>query len=451
VSTPREIRLRALGRQIAAEQDAELAASEELATRAAMRAVVVHTTATSGAGRSAIRAGRGPRWTMFAIGAIAATACACALWLSTRALEVSIVGGASLPLQQTAGAHDTTVALRFSDRSEILLARDARMRLLALTRRGATLRLEAGSARVHVTAGRGGEWTLHAGRFAVHVTGTRFSLDYDPRAEELVVHMLEGSVLVTGCTLVSARALSAGESMRASCRAGTEITDSSAPAPRTAQAPSSARRGTDTSRASEGSARERPSPSSPALAKPDVDGVGPERRRARDQPSPSSAVAARREQTATVEPSWQQLARAGKFAAAYALGNEVPLETMRVSDVLLLGDAARLSGETTAALQIYERLRQLHPGTDAAAAAAFASGRLQFDRRSAFSDAARWFETYLRERDKGPLAREARGRMLEALQRSGQHAAAAQSATQYLKAYPTGPHAAFARGVLRAE
>jgi DNA-directed RNA polymerase specialized sigma24 family protein len=156
-------------------------------------------------------------------------------------------------------------------------------------------------------------------------------------------------------------------------------------------------------------------------------------------------------QASTPQPTWQALARAGKFSAAYALGRDVQLDTLSVSDALLLGDTARLSGDTTAALHIYEKVRQRHAGSNAAAAAAFASGQLQFDQRSAFTDAARWFALYLHERSTGPLAREASGRLLEALERSGQHGAAKRAATAYLRAYPTGPHATFARGLSPAE
>lgn len=400
MSAPREQMLRRLGRQLAAEQDAQLAGSEELATRAATRAVAAHVAAQSAGSSPTTAAQRGPHRTLLTIGALAAAACISALWLHTRPLQVAIAGGASLKVDQTAGSPDREVELQFSDRSEIALAAAARVRLLALTRRGATLRLEAGSARVHITPDRDGDFTLHAGGFAVHVTGTRFVIDYQARDEVLTVRMLEGSVRVTGCALSTAQALSVGQSFRASCSERTQ-------AQRVSNAPAA---------------------SAPSTL----------------HTTESHVISASRR-------GWQQLARAGKFKASYRLGRHVQLASLPVDEALLLGDAARLSGETRAARHIYEGVRSLHPGTDAAAAAAFACGRLQLDQRAAYTDAARWFEIYLREREAGPLAREARGRLVEALAKSGQHAAATRAAQTYLRTHPTGPHAAFARTVLQAE
>jgi outer membrane protein assembly factor BamD (BamD/ComL family) len=66
-------------------------------------------------------------------------------------------------------------------------------------------------------------------------------------------------------------------------------------------------------------------------------------------------------------------------------------------------------------------------------------------RASHGATAARWFETYLEEQPGGNLAREALGRLIEAYQASGSKEAAVRTARQYLKRYPTGPHAELAR------
>lgn len=442
MSAPREQMLRRLGRQLAAEQDAQLAGSEELATRAATRAVAAHVAARSAGSSLATAAQSGPSRTLLTVGALAAAVCISALWLHTLPLQVAVTGGAPLSVDQTAGSPDREVELSFSDRSEIALARAARLRLLALTRKGATLRLEAGSARVHITPDRGGDFTLHAGGFAVHVTGTRFVIDYQARDEVLSVRMLEGSVLVTGCALTTPQVLSVGQPFRASCSDRSRPQGISKSPVEVAHAPSL---GTE-SRV----------PPQPPTREPDVAPARAEHRPHTRPVSPQEHLEPAVSSSAGVQPSaskrgWQQLARAGKFKAAYRLGRRAQLASLPVDEALLLGDAARLSGETRAARHIYERVRSLHPGSDAAAAAAFACGRLQFDQRAAYSDAARWFELYLREREAGPLAREARGRLVEALVKSGQHAAATRAAQTYLSTYPTGPHAAFARRVLQTE
>lgn len=80
---------------------------------------------------------------------------------------------------------------------------------------------------------------------------------------------------------------------------------------------------------------------------------------------------------------------------------------------------------------------------------------MDFDQRRAYREAATWFAAYLRERPGGGLAREAKGRLMEALHRSGDPAGARRVATEYLATHPDGPHsklaAALAQGKKLAE
>ena len=75
------------------------------------------------------------------------------------------------------------------------------------------------------------------------------------------------------------------------------------------------------------------------------------------------------------------------------------------------------------------------------------SSRLE-DQFAADAAAVNWFRTYLKERPNGALAREASGRLLEALSRSGDRSGAERAAESYLARYPSGQHAAFARQLL---
>jgi TolA-binding protein len=89
-------------------------------------------------------------------------------------------------------------------------------------------------------------------------------------------------------------------------------------------------------------------------------------------------------------------------------------------------------------------LRQRFAGSEEAAFATFALGRLEFDGFGAHAQAARWFRTYLREQPQGPFAREALGRLMESLHRGGEAREARRLAQNYLRRYPSGPHAALA-------
>jgi hypothetical protein len=117
-------------------------------------------------------------------------------------------------------------------------------------------------------------------------------------------------------------------------------------------------------------------------------------------------------------------------------------------DLLALADAARLSGETSRAVDALLTLRQRFPGSTSAATGAFSLGRLAFDQRGAYAEAARWFATYLNDQPQGPLMADAIGRLMEARDRAGDRQAARGDAARYLQRFPDGPYAGTARVIL---
>jgi hypothetical protein len=133
--------------------------------------------------------------------------------------------------------------------------------------------------------------------------------------------------------------------------------------------------------------------------------------------------------------------------AAEALDLSSLCASADVADLVELSDAARFAGRTDDAELLLRAIRRRSPDDERASVAAFHLGRIAFDNRRAFADAARWFETYLRERPQGAFSREASGRLIEALDRSGDQPGAKEAANRYLSSYPTGPHAEMARSV----
>ena len=93
-------------------------------------------------------------------------------------------------------------------------------------------------------------------------------------------------------------------------------------------------------------------------------------------------------------------------------------------------------------------LRNRFPDSISAATAAFALGGIAFERRVDYSEAARWFATYLDEQPSGALMGDATGRLMEARHRAGDTLAARRDAQRYLQRFPSGPYAATASGIL---
>lgn len=417
MSQPEHQGLRALGERIAREEDAILARPLP-------------------AGETALRASAHVRRVPGRTLALGVAAAAAAILVAGGASFVArspplavTVAGEGLPSGGWIAAPPTgEVPIHFSEGTEITLAPEARARVADVTRLGAHVLLESGTAHVSVTPGRGGKWTFTAGPFQVDVKGTKFDLLWSPSDQSFSLKLVEGSVVVSGCTLGDGRALFAGETLSASCLRHELHID----------------RG-GTGGTSEGSslAAAAPALSASSTAPPPALEIDP------IELSTRAPVTARH--AAHGDETWQSLARASRFKEAFARlgdkGFDVELGRASRDDLVLLGDVARLSGEASRALAAYQRVRSRFPGSDAAANAAFAMGRVQFDQRQSYTDAASWFATYRRERGEGPLARDATGRQMEALARGGNAAEAARLADEYLARYPHGPHAALARSL----
>jgi TolA-binding protein len=306
----------------------------------------------------------------------------------------------------------------FSDGSRITLEPGSRVRIAELRPTGATLAVESGALDVSVKHQQKTDYRLSLGPFLVRVTGTRFNVSFSPEQELLRVTMSEGTVVVSGCALGDPRPLRAGETLISSCRdKHFEITS-----------------GSQTTAS--------PVPAAAVATREPTPAVGPSR----------DAVAPAAPRRVEGETPWQVLARSGKYdkalSAVEANGFAAECERASGEELSLLADMARLKNRPQQAIQALGVLRRRFPGSERAGVAAFNIARVHFDQRGAYDEAARWFRTYLREQPSGPLVREAQGRLMEALYRSGDRDGAARLAEQYLAANPNGPHARVAHTLL---
>jgi hypothetical protein len=408
-----DLQLRALGERLAGEQDEFLARSP----------------GPSGLTPPVPRRRRRAPWLLAAAAAVALSSIAAVVLVRPRALDVTVAGQPGVPGRWIAAPDDASVPIRFSDGTAVTLAPGGHARVLDVTGRGAHLMLESGKAALDVTPKPRAHWTVSVGPYTVEVKGTRFDLGWSPQDEVLTLTLVEGKVAISGCALGDARMMFAGETLRASCR------DKDFHIART------------------------PPADAPSIALPwPLPSLNPSSGSSPGATAPGSGspiASAPSSQATSSHPggppadSWQALARASKFREAFDVardrGFDAEIDRADVQDVLLLGDAARLSGNSAYALRAYQRTRSRAPGTAWAANAAFAMGRVYFDQLDDFGEAARWFATYTSEQGGGPLAREALGRRMEALARAGDRAGAARVAEQYLRQYPKGPHAPLAR------
>jgi TolA-binding protein len=363
-----------------------------------------------------------PRLWAGGLGLVALAALALLLTQHRSALTFNVDGAPGVTRTWLAAPPVAALRLTFSEGTTIRLEGAARARVVDIDDHGASLSLESGRLHAEVVHQADSAWKVVAGPFTVAVTGTVFDVDWDPSSEQLAVSVVRGSVAVRDSSAGTEHAVRASETLRASPKRDFEL------------------------RATEPTSEPPPAAASPdpTVALDAPGGAGSLAEEA-EEPAPAKAETARIGQ-------WRELAKRGALREAYASAVAAVFAAScagaSAAELLLLGDGARLSGKPEHAVTALLALRRRFPGDPRRPAAAFSLGKVAFDQRGAYEQAAEWFSTSLREQPNGPLAREASGRLIEALRRADDSAGARRAARDYLGKYPGGPHADLARSVL---
>lgn len=389
--------------------------------------------------RALPRRGRRTKLALTAGAAIAILAVGGALvllaWPSSLSMTVEGENAGSAQSAIVAAPNDSSLTVRFSDRSSIALEAGSQMRVARLDAKGASIVLERGIAEVKITDKPQAIWELSAGPFDVLVTGTRFTLHWDPEAEIFELALTQGGVRLNGPLLDDGLRLTPGKRLIACVPARRlEISSTSDDEPQAKEAATE------------------PSPLHPDgehSTEPSVECIGKTDSAQGSQALPVEPPSRNRAPVSRATPTWRDLLKQGKLhqaiASAEAAGMGQILTTSTPAELMKLGAAARLTGRWGRSKEIYLTARERFPGTEQASTAAFELGRIAFDHKRAFALSASWLETFLRERPASALAREALGRLMEAYHRQGKAEQALAVAHRYLARYPRGPHAQFAQ------
>jgi TolA-binding protein len=343
-------------------------------------------------------------------------------WLAPLAVAAALLclwlvreGGREAPLTAQVGerpfaagawlaATHEPLTLAFSDRSRVVLAPRASARLVHVDAGRVELGLERGRLDLDVAHLPDRTWRVVAGPFTVEVLGTAFSVEWRPEQLTLTVAVTRGSVHVRGGSLPD-------EGSRLHADQRLEVRDASAPAV---------------------AAETDAAPAGP----PETPVVGPETPRSRP------------------EPAWRRSLDAGDHAAAIAAlerdGLTTQLARLGADDLDRVAHSARLAGAAGPAREALLALRRRFPRDPRARTAAFLLGRVALDLAGEPTEAAAWFSTYLQQQPNGPLAEEARGRLLQLWRDAGDGARARAAAQDYLDHHPDGSRAAQARALIDA-
>jgi len=314
---------------------------------------------------------------------------------------------------------DREVPLSFSDGSLIALAPGSEAAIDSLDHNGGTVGISRGRARVHIVHNANTHWAIQAGPYTVAVTGTRFDIEWQPEVPRFSVNLAEGSVSVSAQKRSAPARLAEGQELLV-------VNDTW-----------TVRDARDVAAAVN---EERPG-RGPSV-NPDAVAAVPESGLVEATPLVTPRA------PANIQKSWALFVAQGDYRGAYEAAEREGFENVSrrstSSELLSLAEAARFAGRADRAQFALHVLRSRFAGAHDAALAAFELGRLS----GGGANSAQWFRAFLREQRSGPLVREASGRLLEALAQAGDREGARTEAQNYLRAYPQGPHAAFARRLL---
>jgi hypothetical protein len=374
------------------------------------------------------------RWS-FALGGLAACAAAVLVFLRTQPISYAVAGAGEAQTAQLGAPLVAPAAspldVRFSDGSAVTIPPRAAAHVDALDHDGATVAIEEGTLEVSVIHRAHTRWQVRAGDYSIHVTGTRFSAGWDRASHALTVTMHEGSVLVTGPGLKEPVRVVTGQRLRASA-SGADLGLENEPAAAATPPVPPASAGPEVA-------------PPPTLAPPSTEIAPPTERAPASHARRAEPVAAH----AAPPPSgadWRAEAARAQYrealAAAVLEGWRAECSRLGADDLVLLGDVARLAGDLDRAEEAYRSARRRFPEADRPT---FALGLIAFEGRHNYKQAGDLFASYLRSFPRGPLAREAAGRLIESRLKAGDDAQARQAAASYLHDFPGGPHAALAK------
>ncbi len=349
-------------------------------------------------------------------------------------LHYTLEGAAVGPKQTITVGSSGPANLVFSDASQVRIAPATKLSVVSLDAHGSRIALADGELDVRVQHRPGSSWRFDAGPFTVKVRGTAFHLGYTAESGRLALQMVAGTVEVRGPSDDRVLILRAGESLE--LFAGAQAGGGTVAPPTTA-------------RAQEKQAETPPIETGPVEDAPLSPGPTPSR-----MPTSLPRHRALQPERAASEPLvWANLIAQGDFVGvvkdAERRGLDATLAGASAAELASLADAARYTKHNDLARQALLGLRARFPGTARASDAAFFLGRLAEQPSAGPGAAVAWYETYLRESERGPYAGEALGREIALLARTDR-ARAQKAARTYLEHFPHGTQAELARSLLQS-
>jgi ferric-dicitrate binding protein FerR (iron transport regulator) len=350
-----------------------------------------------------------------------------AAWLFVRGrtakLSYDVDGGSVVSGGFVKSSADAVTTLRFSDGTNVALAKRSKVRLLSTEADGPKVSIDDGEARVRVFHREGTRWLFDAGPFTIVVKGTSFVVRWSETDKWLRLYLKSGAVAVSGPLPSGELMVREGQELSVRLREGEIVL-----------------RDDEDARSLDWERHAEPQRAEPQAAQSPVGAIA-------QPPEPRAAKPVHRREDAAR--NWSDKLASGKtkqiLDEAQTLG-DAAIEEGTSADLDALADAARYNGKDELALRALLAQRRRFAGGPRAARAAFLLGRLE-EAAGRPSKALEWFDGYLREAPSGPYASEALGSKMGVLQRVYGNDKARAVAEEYLRRFPGGSYSAAAQAL----
>ena len=377
-----------------------------------------------------------PRLVRFSLVGAVAAATVVALWVTVlrkpspdrqpQALAYRIDGGTVVEGGYLRESGHAGMTVLFNEGSRFSLTPGTRGQIRAVDREGARLAVDHGVASFQVTPSDKRRWLVDVGPFLVTVKGTVFTVSWDPLSEQFELRLRHGQVVVNGPVSAGEIALRAGQRLVVNlATVETVITEDK---PEHGGEPVGATPATSTP-------TEQPSPGSKS--------GGPERPA---PPAPSSTARTsgeRRWSDELARGHWDRI-----LEDVERVGVEATLGRASSDDLFALADAARYKRRPDLARAALLAQRRRFPDSPRALDAIFLLGRAEELNERGAGRAITWYDQYLSRAPTGPLAGEALGRKMTLTDKLAGPAKARAIAEEYVRRFPKGGYAGYARELI---
>jgi TolA-binding protein len=325
---------------------------------------------------------------------------------------------------------DAGMNVLFNEGSSVALTAGTRGQIRAVDGEGAHVAIERGTASFQVVPSSKRRWLVDVGPFLVTVKGTAFTVSWNPLSEQLDLRLGRGRVVVSGPVSAGEIALRAGQRLLVNLATVETMITEDRPEQRGGEPIGAAA----------------PEPANPPAVEPPVASPGGLDRSASPAPSVTAKTPGeRRWSDELARGHWDRILKEVDRA-----GVEVTLGRVSSDDLFILADAARYRRRHDLARAALLAQRRRFPDSPRALDAIFLLGRVDELHRSGTTRAIAWYDEYLQRAPKGPLVGEALGRKMTLTDRLEGSDRARPVAEEYVRRFPKGSYAEYARGLVSA-